>query len=66
MAPNPHAAAAAKKYGRGYHEIRMAVNRIVSAGWNRSRAEQYVNEVLDVGNDLNAAVDAVLREASHA
>jgi len=62
MTPNPHALNAPRKYGRSYHEIRVAVNRIVNAGWNRDRAEQYVDEVLAAGNDLERAVEAVQRE----
>jgi hypothetical protein len=63
MTANPHAALAARKYHRSYDEIRIAVNRIVNAGWNRPRAEQYIDEVLAVGNDLGRAVEAVLRES---
>ena len=63
MAPNPHALAASRKYHVPYHAVRMAVNRIVAAGWPRERAERYVDEVLEVGNDLDRAVEAVQREA---
>lgn len=62
MTPNPHALKTARKYGRGYHEIRIAVNQIVNAGWDRGRAERYVDEVLEAGNDLDRAVEAVQRE----
>lgn len=62
MTPNPHALRASKMFGVGYHEVRVAVNRIVAAGWDRNRAELYVDQVLSVGNDLNEAVEAVRRE----
>lgn len=69
MSVNTHASQTAKKYGRSYHEVRIAVNRIVNAGWDRTRAEQYVDEVLAVDTDgtkLAQAVEAVQREAEAA
>jgi hypothetical protein len=64
VSANAASARIAAKHGRGYHEVRVAINRIVNQGrWERGRAERYVDEVLEVDNDLERAVDAVLREA---
>jgi len=63
MSVNRHAVEIARKHGRGYHEVRIAVNRLVNlAGWNRARAELYVDEVLAAENDLESAVDAAVSE----
>lgn len=56
MAPNPVALALSKETGRGYHEVRVGINRLVNAGWTPFDAIAFVDKAARTKGDIEATV----------
>jgi hypothetical protein len=60
VSANGYAARTARKYGLGYHDVRIAVNQLVNAGHEPKWVEGYIDETLAQGYDLDRVVAIAL------
>lgn len=58
MTANPTAAAIARDTGRGYHEVRIGINRLVAEGWVEIEAATFIRGV--TGGSIEKAVSGAI------
>ena len=65
MTVNAVSARIAREHAYGYHDVRIAINRLCGLGnWTREEAEGYIEEVAARHGDLNEAVLQALESES--